>query len=128
MVAAVVIPIIFIYFFIITIKDRKRKYEEYLLLNHIKEEALLTGVIFQVDTKKKAYVGKHMVYVTTLVLQDERLKRIKATRISAETLPIPLLEGNKISCYGYWDQTDFRFNRYQIEQKDPMPRNESSKL
>ncbi|WP_246940292.1 hypothetical protein [Bacillus pinisoli] len=114
MVAAIVIPIIFLYFLIITLKERKRKYEEYYELDHIKEEAFITGKVVQFTSKQKKFIGNHYVYVTTLIIVNQKLSRIKAVRVSTAGLPIPISEETNISCYGFWNKDYFTFHRYKI--------------
>ncbi|WP_456275615.1 hypothetical protein [Bacillus sp. AK128] len=118
MVAAIVIPLIFLYFLIVTIKERRRKYEEYLTLDKIKEEALLTGVIHEVTVKTRTFVRDHSVSVTTLLLVDENYKRYKAVRTSplASTTP-SFLAGTSVTCYGYWEKDQFIFYRYKENPK-----------
>jgi hypothetical protein len=115
MVAAIVIPLIFLYFLYITIKERKQQYSKWLNLEHVKEEAYLSGKVIQVSRNEK-FIGKHLVSITTLLLQD-KVKVHKAVRKLPKTNsfhPFTIEEGTYIRCYGYWDQDLFIFNRYNI--------------
>jgi hypothetical protein len=116
MVAAIVIPIIFLYFLYIAIRDRRQQYSKWLNLEHVKEEAYLGGKVIQVTSRTERYVGKHLVSITTLLLQD-KFKVQKAVRKLPKidsSPPFNVEEGTYIRCYGYWDRDLFIFNRYNI--------------
>jgi hypothetical protein len=114
MIAAIVIPILFLYFLYITLKERKRKYEEYLKLDDIKEEALISGQIIQINTKSKTFVGEHDVTITSILLIGENSTQYKAVKTSPSTTTTPTLkEGFQVVCYGYWKKDLFIFYRFK---------------
>ncbi|MBM7659491.1 hypothetical protein JOC85_000258 [Bacillus mesophilus] len=117
MVAAVVIPLLFLYFLVITIKDRRQKYEDYLNLDTIKEEAFISGKVLQIDTKTRAFVGKHYVNIVTILLHNKEHQAYqKAIRTSTTSIePQVFTEGTEVICYGYWEKDVFIFNRFRVK-------------
>jgi hypothetical protein len=116
MVAAIVIPLLFLYFLVITIRERKMKYEEYLNLDFIKEEAFISGIVTQIDTKSKAFIGKHYVIITTLLLLNNNQVYYKAVKTSPSSKgQQTITEGMQIICYGYWEKDVFIFNEFKIK-------------
>ncbi len=79
MVAAIVIPFIFLYFLYVTLSERKKRYEAWLNLNKCKEVAYVKGKVIQSISKNEKYIGSHLVTVTTLLVKHP-LGTVKAVR------------------------------------------------
>ncbi|UII57286.1 hypothetical protein LS684_07555 [Cytobacillus spongiae] len=115
MVTAILIPIIFIYFYWLTRKEMKESYEKWTQLDHILEEAVVSGTIQHIKTEKQRYYYHRFVYVTVLTLQIDRnvlqVKKIEPLRhnFSPNTFTI----GEHVRLYGNWKEDFFQFNRVE---------------
>ncbi len=116
MVAALVIPVLFLYFLYLRLLENKKGIREWQNLNKFKEEACITGKIIQLNTKNEKFVGRHSISKTTIIIQYNRklIKAINKTPITTSFLPFEVKEGMEIKCYGYWDKGVFLFSRLQI--------------
>lgn len=119
MVTAVLIPLIFLYFFVVAVKERKKRYEEWLQINSIREVAFLEGEIKQIYSRVENYVGKNKIYIVQLLIKGKHssVKAFSKTPITTDNLPShEFIEGQQILCYGYWEQESFVFSRYEIKK------------
>lgn len=116
MVTAIVIPILCIYFFWITKKEMNKQKEKWLQLEHIVEEALVVGIIKEINEERQRFYYHYYVLVTDLVIQTEhkplRVRRMIPLNKHAQ----PLLHyqiGNKVRIFGNWKEDIFLFNRIE---------------
>jgi hypothetical protein len=118
MVAAIVIPMIFLYFLYITMKERKRRIEKWQQIGDIKEETFLSGKVIQSLTRSKRFVGKYYISETTLLVKRdyETYKAILRLPITPSYEAIHIDGETLITCYGYWDNKIFYFGRYKINE------------
>lgn len=119
MVTAVVIPIICLYFFLITRKEMKLNDSKWLASSEVRKEAILTGEIKSVTKEKQRFYYHRYILVYEIMLQTET-KLVKIRKISpikndskVETFSI----GEVIQIYGCWEGRNFHFNEYQVIEK-----------
>lgn len=120
MVTAIVIPIIIIYFFIISKRDLQTHTEKWLALEDVYEEASIAGKIHRMSEKKERFYYHRYVHILELTL----LNNHKATVVSMVT---PITKGkiitndfqlgDEIRVFGNWKEGHFRFKRYEFIQK-----------
>lgn len=123
MVAAIVIPIIILYFYFITKKDMKEHDRKWLETGQIVQEAVLSGKIKnQTESKQRFYYNRY-IYVQEMQLQTETklitVKKITPLTKNAEILPFQL--GERIRIYGRWVDKQFYFNRYELIKNAEVP-------
>jgi hypothetical protein len=120
MIAAIVIPIIFLYFLYITIKERKRRIEKWQQIGTIKEETFLRGKVIQSFTRSKRYIGNYFVSETTLLIKNETdtYKAIITVPITPTLQAVQINNETTITCFGYWDKKNFIFSRYRTHEDE----------
>jgi hypothetical protein len=118
MVAAIVIPIIFLYFLYISMNERKRRIEKWQQIGDIKEETFISGKVIQSYTLTKRFVGKHYISETILLIKSEyeTYKAILKLPITPTFQAIQIDDDSLITCYGYWGNKTFYFCRYKMNK------------
>jgi hypothetical protein len=113
-VTAVVIPILFAYFYYLTKKERRKFYEKWLDIGEVKEEAWVKGVVIEIRERKERYYHHYFVHVIDLVLEDNHKKIIARTQLPAtDVVKKPYFQrGETIICYGEWRNELFLFKRF----------------
>jgi hypothetical protein len=115
-VAAIVIPIICLYFYFLTKKEMKAQDQKWLAMGQIPEEAVLYGEIKEIMAEKQRFYYNRFIYVQEIKLQTES----KCTTVKHVT---PLVKnarlqtfqtGEMIRVYGRWQGHEFFFNRLEI--------------
>jgi hypothetical protein len=116
MVTAILIPIICFYFYWVTKKDLKENEEKWINLTRLKEEALVSGQIIQINKTKKRFYYHRYVEVVQIKLQTEtRIIQVKRViPFTNETDKFNLGIGDRVRLYGNWGEDEFRFLRYEI--------------
>jgi hypothetical protein len=119
MVTAILIPIICIYFYLVTLKEIKENENKWLALNNLQEEAILTGTIIQLVESKKRFYYHRYIHVLDILLQTEtksfQVKRVTPYIKQKNTLNLKV--GDRVRLYGNWQENEFRFLRYDVEYK-----------
>ncbi|MGN7298433.1 hypothetical protein [Ferdinandcohnia sp. SAFN-114] len=116
MVTAIVIPLIIVYFYVLSKKERKKYEESWKDLEKVNEEAVIKGRIISKNEEKQRYYYHKFVHVTELKIKTST-GIIKAKRIiplRGEYKPAQINLGDEISCIGEWTKDHFQFNKYQI--------------
>jgi hypothetical protein len=120
MVTAVVIPIICLYFFLITRKEMKINDSKWLASAEVRKEAVLTGEIKSITQEKQRFYYHRYVLVYELTLQTE-LKLIKAKKIcpiNNNSITDTFSIGEVLRIYGCWEGNRFHFDEYQVLQRE----------
>lgn len=121
MVTAIVIPIIIIYFYIISKRELQSHTEQWLALEQVYEEAIVTGKIHQINIRKERFYYHRYVHIVELTLINNQ-----TTTLVSKITPIvkgkfltndDFQLGNEVRVYGNWKEGHFRFGRYEIIQK-----------
>ncbi len=113
MVAAVIIPILCIYFFWITRKEMKEQDRKWLKAGVVPEEAVFVGEIKEITNEKQRFYYNRYLFVQELKLQTEtrRLTVKKVTPITKPFAPETFQVGEKVSVFG-----GFRGDQFYINQ------------
>jgi hypothetical protein len=119
-VTAIVIPIICLYFFLITRKELKEHDIKWLAAGEVRHEASLTGEIKDISSEKQRFYYHRYLFVQELKLQTG-LKLIKVKKIIPIQKNVKIEEfhiGDIIRVYGSWERSQFLFNNYEIINSD----------
>ena len=118
MVTAIVIPIILVYFYWVTKKEMQENYEEWVKLEVIQEEAIVSGKIIEVTERKERFYYHRFNHISTLKVhtgvRELIVKKITPLRKGA-TIPV-FKEGEMVHLYGNWKEGQFSINRV-VNQK-----------
>jgi hypothetical protein len=113
MVTAIAIPIILGYFYWLTKKEMQRNYQEWIALEDITEEAIVTGKILEIHEHKERFYYHRFNHVTVLKintgLKDLMVKKVTPLRTGA--VPPTFKEGETVYLYGNWKHGYFSINR-----------------
>ncbi|HYK74677.1 MAG TPA: hypothetical protein VEV44_16400 [Pseudoneobacillus sp.] len=115
MVAAILIPIIILYFYLVSKKDLKENEQKWKSLTQLHEEAIMTGEIVQLSVTKKRFYYHRYIQVVDIHLKTDT-KTINVKRITPYTKnsrPVLLKKSDKVRLYGNWQENEFRFLRYE---------------
>jgi hypothetical protein len=115
-VTAIVIPIICLYFFLITRKELKEHDIKWLAAGEVRHEAVLTGEIKDISSEKQRFYYHRYLFVQELKLQTG-LKLIKVKKITPIQKNVKIEEfhiGDIIRVYGSWEGSQFLFNNYEM--------------
>lgn len=114
MVTAIVIPIICLYFYLVTKKEMGKQDQKWLETGKIRHESMITGEIKdRTDTKQRYYYNRYL-YVQELKLQtDTKVMTVKKiTPLTKDVQIEPFQTGETIRAYGSWKNNQFYFNDY----------------
>lgn len=113
MVTAIVIPIVLIYFYWLTKREMQANYEEWLKLEDIPEEAVVSGRIVEVREHKERFYYHRFNHVSVLKINTGVKELIvkKITPLRNGTVPPVFKEGASVHLYGNWKEGYFSVNR-----------------
>jgi len=120
LVTAIVIPIIIIYFYIISKRELQSHTEQWLALEDVYEEAIVTGKIHQINLRKERFYYHRYIHIVELTLINNQTTTVvsKITPIvKGKVFTNDFQLGDKVRVYGNWKVGHFRFGRYEILQK-----------
>jgi hypothetical protein len=120
LVTAIVIPIIIIYFYIISKRELQSHTEQWLALEQVYEEAIVTGKIHHITITKERFYYHRYVHIVQLTLINNQKTTIasKVTPIvKGKVITNELQIGDEVRVYGNWKEGHFRFGRYEIIAK-----------
>ncbi|AGX03723.1 MULTISPECIES: hypothetical protein [Bacillaceae] len=113
MVTAIVIPIICLYFFWVTRKERRNSEAEWRSIGMVPEEAVIEGKVTALHLEKQRYYHHLYVWVLEMRLQASA-KTIIARKLQAadQEFRYPgFKEGEFIILFGKWQKDIFIVNR-----------------
>jgi hypothetical protein len=113
-VTAIVVPILFAYFYYLTKKERRKYYEKWTKIRSVKEEAWVKGTVIDVQERKERYYYHYFIHVIDVVLYDSHKKIIARTQLPAtDMVEKPIFQkGETIICYGQWRDGIFFFEKF----------------
>lgn len=120
MVTAIVIPIVLIYFYWLTRKEMHENYDEWIKLEDIPEEAIVSGKIIDVSERKERFYYHRFNHIFILKIQtgvkELIVKKVTPLRKGAR---IPVFkEGEIVHLYGNWKEGQFSINRAIKQEKE----------
>lgn len=109
MVTAIVIPIIFLYFFWITKKEIKEQENKWLKAGQVSQEAMVIGKIISIHNEKQKFYYNRYIFVQVLKLQTETklITVLKETPITKNFKIESFQAGEIIRVYGQWKDHQF---------------------
>lgn len=116
MVTAVLIPIICIYFYLVSKKELKENEKKWLNLTNLHEEAIVSGKIISLNESKKRFYYHRNIQIVQIQLQTET-KIIQVQRVVPYTnqkTDLPFIIGDRVRLYGNWQENEFHFLRFDI--------------
>ncbi len=120
MVTAIVIPIIIIYFYLISKRELQFHTDQWLRLEQVYEEAVVTGKVHQINITKERYYYHLYIHIVELKLIHNGTTTVvsKITPIiKGKILTNDFQIGDEVRVYGNWKDGHFRFGRYEKLQK-----------
>ncbi len=113
MVAAIVIPILFIVFYFIVKRNNASYEQKWKEVGKIREQITLTGNLERFFVEKKRFYQHRYIWHVQLYLKENKnvIKVIFEKPAQTDELPIQLSINEKVKCYGHWDQKTFLANR-----------------
>lgn len=120
MVTAIVIPIICLYFYYLTKKEMKVFHDQWISLDHIHEEAVVTGEVLDIYEEKQRFYHDRYIHCLQITLQsaNSRIVAKKLTPIKTGFQIPNIKQGEVISVYGNWESKEFIVSRIQKEKKE----------
>lgn len=113
MVTAIVIPIVLAYFYWLTKKEMQANFQEWIQLENIPEEAIVSGKIIEVTEYKERFYYHRYNHIIVLKIntgsKELTVKKVTPLRKGA-ILPL-YTEGDMVHLYGNWKQGFFSVNR-----------------
>ncbi len=117
MIAAIVIPILFIFFYF-TVKRNNAAYEKrWRNVGDINEQLTLSGTLERSFVEKKRFYHHRYIWNFQIYLKDkhELIKVIYEKPALTDIPPLKLTTHDKIKCYGQWNGKNFLANRIVTE-------------
>ena len=118
MVTAILIPIICLYFYFLTKKEMKIFQEQWNNLDHIDEEAVLTGEVIHMSEERQRFYYHRYVHCLLITLQSANRKIVvkKLTPIKTGFKLPDIKHGEVITVYGNWEnKAEFHVARIEKE-------------
>ncbi|PLR97409.1 hypothetical protein [Bacillus sp. T33-2] len=115
MVTAIVIPIIFIYFYWLTRKEIRENHEKWLQLEHVPEEAVITGKILELTEARERFYYHRFNHVLNIKVQtDDKILTVKKITPIREGATFPeITPGEHVRFYGNWKEGYFQVGRIE---------------
>lgn len=109
MVTAIVIPILILYFYLITKKEKAKQRRKWEMLDHVRLEARIQGTITELSTVKKRYYHEMYMMVTTIRLQsnDRNVSVVFRQPFTQDWKEMNLQPGNAVLVEGRWEKDLF---------------------
>jgi hypothetical protein len=117
MVTAIVIPIICLYFFWVTKKERRKSEEEWKSIGTVPEEAVIEGKITRIHIEKQRYYHHMHIWVLEMRIQAAG-QTIVARKLQAANQDFSnpgWEEGDDIVLFGKWQKDIFIVNRSLLQ-------------
>jgi hypothetical protein len=117
MVTAIVIPIICIYFYVITKKEMKKQDQKWLETGKIPHESVISGEIKSItETKQRFYYNRYICVQEIKLQSDPKVITIKKiTPLTKEAIIDSFQPGEMIIAYGMWKNNHFYFNHFKYQ-------------
>ncbi|MFE7064400.1 hypothetical protein ACFVAD_19905 [Sutcliffiella sp. NPDC057660] len=109
MVTAIVIPILILYFYLITKKEKAKQRQKWEMLDKLMLEARIQGTITALSTVKKRYYHEMYMMVTTIQLQsnDRTVSVVLRQPFTQDWKEMNLRPGNAVLVEGQWEKDIF---------------------
>lgn len=119
MVTAILIPIICLYFFWLTRKERKEQDREWLEAGNVHDESVITGEIKDISEEKQRFYYHRFIIVQNIKLQtsSKMVTAVKKTPLTPNVKIDTFMQGETIRLYGTWEGSQFVFNKWIIEKR-----------
>ncbi|PLS06429.1 hypothetical protein [Neobacillus cucumis] len=119
MVTAIVVPIICLYFFWLTRKERKEQERKWLEVGEVRQEAVVSGEIKGIVEETQKFYYHRYIYVQTIKLQTSTkvINAIKRTPLTQDRKKDTFTIGETIHLYGSWEGNNFLFNQWVNEKR-----------
>jgi len=114
MVTAIVIPIICIYFFLLTRKEMKENDTKWKNAGNFNEEAVVEGIIKSISTEKQRFYYQRFIFVQELQVETGTLSIAvkKVIPLTKNFVSDEFQIGKRYQFVGQWKQKQFYCNRY----------------
>ena len=115
LVTAIVIPILFLCFYFIVRKEKRKQLESWKALNQQEETDIIKGQIDNIYTEKKRYFQQLFLWKTTIHVIDGNQKYtiIYEKPADKKEATLRLSKRDYVACYGSWYQNVFQANRIE---------------
>jgi len=119
MVTAILIPIICLYFFWITRKERKEQYRKWLQAGEVRQESVVIGEIIDITEEKQRFYYDRYVLVQSIKLQSSNkvITALKTTPLTPDAIKETFTVGETVRLYGSWERSHFLFTKWVIEKR-----------
>jgi len=119
MVTAILIPIICLYFFWLTRKERNEQDRKWKKSGDVREEAVLSGKLIDITEEKQRFYYHRYVMVQSIKLQTATkvITAVKTTPITPDVKKDTFTVGETVRLYGSWEGSRFLFNNWVIEKR-----------
>jgi hypothetical protein len=109
MVTAIVIPILLLYFYWMTKKEKAKQRRKWEILDQVRLEARIQGIITDLSTVKKRYYHEMYMMVTTIRLQttDRTVPVVLRQPFTQDWKEMSLHPGNTVMVEGQWEKDIF---------------------
>ncbi|MBI0578365.1 hypothetical protein IEC97_13440 [Neobacillus cucumis] len=115
MVTAIVIPVILLYFYLITKKEMKEQDTKWLALENIRQEAVAVGEIKSIYEEKQRYYYHRYIFVQEIKLQtkSQQITVKKMTPLTKTTTIETFKVGEFLKVYGCWESSKLVFSHFE---------------
>ncbi|WP_078547356.1 hypothetical protein [Litchfieldia alkalitelluris] len=115
MVAAIVIPAIFLFFYIKSKKEAKKYHHKWLLINQIDEATEIIGKVQKTTSERQRfYYGKYINETNVIIQRNNTVLYLKRVDPVTTNYQAPNIElGQTYVFKGYWEDDHFRFSTYK---------------
>lgn len=119
MVTAILIPIICLYFFWVTRKERKEQNRKWLQSGEVRQESVVTGEIIEITEEKQRFYYDRYVLVQSIKLQSSNklFIALKTTPLTPDAKKDTFTAGETVRLYGRWERSHFLFTKWVIEKR-----------
>lgn len=119
MITAILVPLVILYFYLVTKKEMQKNDRKWRDFREIPEEAVVSGKIIEVRNHKERFYYHRYIHITTLKIDtgSKELNVRKITPITKGFVPPEFKQGSKVHLYGNWKDGFFSVNRALVQNE-----------
>ncbi|MBU8907145.1 hypothetical protein [Desertibacillus haloalkaliphilus] len=121
LVAAIVLPALFLTFFIIVKRDQKEHIKKWEQIGTIEEAKVLSGQVSRFHIDKKRFYQSMFIWSIELMISNDagQHKVIIEQPMKQENQPLTVKANDLVVAFGQWQGDYFYANRVEIKNEQP---------
>lgn len=114
-VAAIVIPILFIYFYFLTSREKSKQIYKWKRVGVVPEESRIMGKVDSIQQSTERFYQNYKVvlFIFTITSDDKRIRAVKKMPLGDEVPAVDIDKTTPVIMTGRWNKQTFLINKIQ---------------